>query len=209
MGVPTKTVAQLERVAGHPALDFANTVSWRGEDREIEYLRRYDDLVAWSRIAGLLAPRSAARLSRLGRAHPHRAALALARARSVREAIFHVGAALARGVAPSSRAVARVHAAHLAALRHARLAPIHRGTDVWAPTWAAADPQLAHPWWPVAAAFASLLEHPGTFPIGVCPDCSWLFLDASRNRSRRWCSSGDCGNRARGQRFRDKRRLAP
>jgi len=29
-----------------------------------------------------------------------------------------------------------------------------------------------------------------------------LVLDSSRNRSRRWCSSGDCGNRARGRRFR-------
>lgn len=24
--------------------------------------------------------------------------------------------------------------------------------------------------------------------------CGWLFVDLSRNRSRRWCSMEDCGN---------------
>jgi len=26
-------------------------------------------------------------------------------------------------------------------------------------------------------------------------DCAWLFLDESRNRSRRWCDMKVCGNR--------------
>jgi predicted RNA-binding Zn ribbon-like protein len=35
-----------------------------------------------------------------------------------------------------------------------------------------------------------------------CDDdgCGWLFLDTTRNHSRRWCSSGDCGNRDRARR---------
>ncbi|HYO32517.1 MAG TPA: CGNR zinc finger domain-containing protein, partial [Nocardioidaceae bacterium] len=39
-------------------------------------------------------------------------------------------------------------------------------------------------------------------------DCGWYFLDTSRNHSRRWCDSGDCGNRARVRAFaeRDRRR---
>jgi len=30
--------------------------------------------------------------------------------------------------------------------------------------------------------------------------CNWLFLDESRNRSRRWCSMESCGNRAKARR---------
>jgi predicted RNA-binding Zn ribbon-like protein len=30
--------------------------------------------------------------------------------------------------------------------------------------------------------------------------CGWLFLDTTRNHSRRWCSSRDCGNRDRARR---------
>ena len=32
--------------------------------------------------------------------------------------------------------------------------------------------------------------------------CRWAFFDASRNRSRTWCSMATCGNRAKAQRFR-------
>lgn len=35
--------------------------------------------------------------------------------------------------------------------------------------------------------------------IGRCDgdDCGWAFVDTSRGRNRRWCSSADCGNRHR------------
>jgi predicted RNA-binding Zn ribbon-like protein len=29
------------------------------------------------------------------------------------------------------------------------------------------------------------------------PTCGWLFLDSTRNRSRRWCDPAECGNRER------------
>jgi predicted RNA-binding Zn ribbon-like protein len=35
--------------------------------------------------------------------------------------------------------------------------------------------------------------------------CAWLFLDRTRNHSRRWCDMGDCGNRAKARRFRERR----
>ena len=38
------------------------------------------------------------------------------------------------------------------------------------------------------------------------PTCGWLFLDISRNRSRRWCDMADCGNRAKASRFYKKRK---
>jgi predicted RNA-binding Zn ribbon-like protein len=30
--------------------------------------------------------------------------------------------------------------------------------------------------------------------------CTWLFLDTPKNRSRRWCSVKDCGDRAKARR---------
>jgi len=38
--------------------------------------------------------------------------------------------------------------------------------------------------------------------------CSWVFHDASRNRSRRWCSMEVCGNRAKTRAYRERRRGA-
>lgn len=33
--------------------------------------------------------------------------------------------------------------------------------------------------------------------LKICPNCEWLFLDKSRNRSRNWCDMAVCGNRAK------------
>lgn len=38
------------------------------------------------------------------------------------------------------------------------------------------------------------------------PHCGWMFYDASRNRSRQWCSMAICGNRVKGREFRARRR---
>jgi predicted RNA-binding Zn ribbon-like protein len=35
--------------------------------------------------------------------------------------------------------------------------------------------------------------------VKLCPACRWLFLDRSKNQSRRWCDMKVCGNRAKAQ----------
>ena len=40
--------------------------------------------------------------------------------------------------------------------------------------------------------------------IRICPNCAWLFLDKSRNRSRLWCDMAVCGNRAKARRHRSR-----
>ena len=37
------------------------------------------------------------------------------------------------------------------------------------------------------------------------PDCRWLFLDRSKNRSRVWCEMATCGSRAKMSRYRRRR----
>ena len=36
------------------------------------------------------------------------------------------------------------------------------------------------------------------------PECRWGYLDASRNRSRRWCEMAGCGNRAKSRAWRER-----
>ena len=57
--------------------------------------------------------------------------------------------------------------------------------------------------WPIVESAAELLTSERRSRIGQCADdrgCGWLFLDATKNRSRRWCAMGDCGNRAKARR---------
>nr|WP_269091068.1 CGNR zinc finger domain-containing protein [Actinopolymorpha cephalotaxi] len=39
-------------------------------------------------------------------------------------------------------------------------------------------------------------------------DCEWAFLDASKNRSRHWCSMGSCGNRQKTRAYRARQKAA-
>src|SRR5256885_1943109 len=45
------------------------------------------------------------------------------------------------------------------------------------------------------------------------PDCLWLFVDTTKNRSRQWCSMQSCGNREKArrhyQRMRERRDISP
>jgi predicted RNA-binding Zn ribbon-like protein len=62
-----------------------------------------------------------------------------------------------------------------------------------------------------AAAVAALLRASArpTWPrLKACrgEDCRWVFLDGSRNTSRRWCDMAACGNRAKSAAFRGRHR---
>jgi predicted RNA-binding Zn ribbon-like protein len=46
--------------------------------------------------------------------------------------------------------------------------------------------------------------------VRVCEgaNCTWLFLDPTKNGSRRWCEMKSCGNRAKASRHRARARAA-
>lgn len=52
------------------------------------------------------------------------------------------------------------------------------------------------------------LQAQGAWPrLKACIDegCQWAFFDATRNRSRTWCSMEECGNREKTRRYRARR----
>jgi hypothetical protein len=64
---------------------------------------------------------------------------------------------------------------------------------------------------PVDALVASAAELVADGPIErlrICDNCTWLFLDHSRNGSRRWCSMEGCGNQIKSRRLTERRRTA-
>ena len=60
----------------------------------------------------------------------------------------------------------------------------------------------------VAASFADLLANGDPTRIKVCanPDCRWVILDESRNRSRRWCEEAVCGSLVKVRKHRSLKR---
>ena len=184
-------------VGGHVALDFTNTVGGFRRER-VERLVTYADLVAWGRAAGVVDDAEAAALTDLGAADPDAAAAALESARAQREALHRWLAAAVTGEDGDDADRARVARDVAAAHQEARLSPDPTRGPAWLVT--VADAGLALPARRLALATAELLAGEARQRIGLCGRCSWLFVDPSPSRRRRWCSMATCGNRAKAAR---------
>lgn len=185
--------------AGALCLDFANTVEDRPQGSS-EKLESYADLLAFAAQAESLAPPELEALGRRACRRPGAAAAVFTRALALRECLYRIFSALAAGDQPADGDLRHLNGELAEALARLRLAREGEGFG-W--RWSAPRDDLERPLWPLARSAADLLAAEHRDPIRECASesCSWLFLDRSRNRSRRWCDMTTCGNRAKAQRY--------
>jgi predicted RNA-binding Zn ribbon-like protein len=184
---------------GRDCLNFANTVGGRRPDQPYDYLCDYDDLVAWGRHAGLLTDDEARHLVEEASRRPGEAAQALAQAILLREAIYRIFSAIAAGGSPLVDDLMVLNNTLKVTLARLEVRATETGYSwAWRKEPEALDPML----WPVARSAGELLTSEDVERVRECAgdSCGWLFLDLSRNRSRRWCAMSDCGNRAKAKR---------
>jgi predicted RNA-binding Zn ribbon-like protein len=189
-----------ELVAGHPALDLVNTLDWRFRDTgPEELLPTYGDLVRFAEQCGLVSSAQARRLIRNTGAH------VVAEAQRMREAAARIFYAVIAGVAPPTEAIEDLERRYRAAETHR-----HLGWDESHLVWEFSDDGLApeFPLWILALKIGELLTSEDTNMIRACgnSECLWLFLDASKNHTRRWCDMKICGNRMKARRFKAQQR---
>jgi predicted RNA-binding Zn ribbon-like protein len=183
---------RVDLVSGWLCLDFANTVEPRCGPAERDHLHRYGDLVAWAHHARALD--DDAHASELLRASTDRPAAARAhfnRAIALREAVYEVFAAVARAAPPPPEQLAVIQRWYAAAARSATIVATGDGF-----TWAWPRADLDRPLYAVARSALDLLTTGPLERLKFCPDgfgCGWLFVDTTKNRSRRWCSMDTCG----------------
>jgi predicted RNA-binding Zn ribbon-like protein len=208
MAETTPSPASPKYVGGNAALDFANSL--RGRDDGVprgDHLGGYDDLLVWGEGAGLIERREARRLRSEAARRPREAAQTFGKAIALRETIYRIFRALADGHRPPRADLEALNAALAASLPHQILVEAEDGFG-----WAWEDtPALDRVLWPVLRAAAALLTSDRLPRVRECggDHCGWLFLDETKNRSRRWCEMSVCGNRAKARRHYDRsRRLA-
>jgi len=190
--------AAFELTGGALCLDFANTLGDRPRCRE-ERLESYQDLLAWSRQAGALAAPEVSALHGAALRHARRARRALGSALALRERLYGIFSALARGPSPAAADVEALNQALARILGRLRLV---RRKDGYGWGWSGEAAHLERMLWPVARSAAELLTSEEARDVRECAsgDCSWLFVDRSRTRRRRWCDMRTCGNRNKARR---------
>ena len=204
--IPPAPDHDIELSGGALALDFANTVGGTHDRPTHDHLRGYGDIARFAVLAGGLQPSVAKRLAQGAERDPRRAAAVYELGIKLREAIWAVFSALASGESP--RDVDLDLIADAAAAGRARSRLVYDRTGVGWSLAPDAD-ELERPLWGIAESAAEILtssELRDRVKECASGECEWVFLDRSRNRSRRWCDMSDCGNRAKARRFHAKRR---
>jgi predicted RNA-binding Zn ribbon-like protein len=187
---------------GSLCLDFVNTVSDRvGEPRE--HLNAYADLLEFERQAGAMPTAEVEELAVEAAADPEHARSVTSHAVATREVVYRIVRAIATDAVPDDRDLEALNAVLVDGLAKARLV---REGDAYRWSWAGDCSCLERPVWQVAHSAADLLASGRLDRVRLCGSdtCEWLFLDESRNRSRRWCDMSTCGNREKARRHYEK-----
>lgn len=194
---------EFEFSGGALCLDFVNTLGDRPHGRE-EHLAEWADLVSWAVQAGVVPMAEGRALVSAGRRRPRAAGRAFSRARDLRELLYRMFAGVAADDRPSGADVDTFNDVLAGAMSHTRL-DVRPGGFAWG--WRDDDSfeRLVRP---VVRSAAELLVSPDRDAVRECASdrCSWLFLDRSPARKRRWCSMKTCGNRDKVRRFYARRR---
>ncbi|HET9678996.1 MAG TPA: ABATE domain-containing protein [Gammaproteobacteria bacterium] len=189
----------LDRVGGHPALDFINTVhAWHGEEPGEDHLIDFAHLLRWNQLADLVGPRGSQALDSGSLAEQE---AAVAAARTLRQHLHKLFQAVVANTALPQASLDYLNAVIRDTVRWRKIAA--QGARVGC-SWNFTGAPPAAIIGPVAWKAVDLLEFGPVERIKQCPsdNCAWLFLDTSKNRSRTWCSMKACGNSAKVRAFR-------
>jgi predicted RNA-binding Zn ribbon-like protein len=196
--------------SGHPILEFTNTVGDHASEHPGETLFNYNDLIAWMKRVGLLGEERAQILMRNGVTQPDESMAVFARSLELREAIYRLFVAQTKGIPPTEGDLAILNSVLRNLTSGAQIGQ-ESGRFVW--QWNFDESALEAPLSIIALSAVELMTSENIKWVGQCADeggCGWLFVDTSKNHSRRWCDINDCGNRAKQRRYqrRTRSRLA-
>ena len=190
--------------SGVLCLEFANTSEWHASAHPVESLNSYTDLVGWGRRVELLDQAEVQRLQLKASKDAEAANAILQEAIHLRDTIYRIFEKITNQQAPASEDLDSLNAMLAKALPHLR---VIRTGDGFRWTWSITDEALNRLFWAVTCSTADLLTSERLARVKQCEDdrgCGFLFLDLSKNRSRRWCSMESCGNRAKVRRYRKR-----
>jgi predicted RNA-binding Zn ribbon-like protein len=188
-------------IAGELCLDFVNTLDNRPvPERLKELLCSYEDLTDWATHAGAIESSQRVALNAEAKAHPGKAAVVLRRAVELREALYRILEARLAGRSVDEKDRIEFSAALGEALARRQLIPTRNGFRL---DWPAEPVHLESVLWPIADSAGRLLTSEDLARVRECGDqtCRWLFVDRSKNHSRRWCDMKVCGNRTKVRKF--------
>ena len=201
-----RDAGNLKLLGGRLCLDFVNTLDWRGTDRPQEFLNTFHDLLSWCRHVGICSQEDIRKLYQMADRSNAEAKLVLNRAITLREAIYRLFAASITVRNPKKEDLTVFNKNLCRTMKNSLITATSDGY-----AWDIAGNKMKLDWIlnPIIHSAAKILVSDELKKVKTCADsaCGWLFIDVSRNQSRRWCDMKACGNRAKANRFYQKKQI--
>jgi predicted RNA-binding Zn ribbon-like protein len=193
----------LDFVGGVACLNFTNTAGGHTKIREVERIPTYGDAISWGLYAELISPAEAKALLALIKTDPKDAMHRVRELQLFRESLHRLVTAIAHKTEPQRADFTRVRGTIAKALSAAEMQP---GESEF--NWSADADALGLGTMisRVALSAHHMLSREKPSQLRQCQICTWLFIDRTKNQTRRFCRQDACGNKSRAERFYSKKR---
>lgn len=186
-------------------MDFINTVSWReSAEKRRDWFTSYAKLVDWCIHAKVLTGQQAKALLLKAEEKPSEAGDVVKQAIEMREVMYRIFKSISKETSPNPPDPELFNEFMCHFYQTLQVIP---EKDHYTLKFKQTEKNLDTMLPPILQSAVDLLVSKNDLErVKQCEGdpCGWLFFDTSRNRSRRWCSMADCGNRAKARRFYQK-----
>jgi len=206
MASKIRKAGNLELLGGPLCLNFTNTVNTRIPSRHHDYLAQYTDLIEWGRHVGILAENQTKYLEQEAKRNPAKAAELLNQAIVLRETIYRIFVAFARQKPPATADINALNTEIKRVFAKLQITPFKKGLQ-WG--WDRNHQAMDLPLYSIVKSAADLLTSAELPKVKQCANrehCDWMFLDTSKNQSRRWCCMSVCGSRNKSRQYYQRKR---
>lgn len=176
---------------GIACLNFVNTKDNRSKETGTDYLGQYRDLLDLCERLAVMPAKTRQVLERLARSYPDQARQEFDKAIALRELLYRVFSQLIEKGKPPELELQQLSTQVANALSYLEL---HFEKTTKEMKLIYTRPALEQPSWLMLQSAAELLTGKELSLLKKCPSCHWLFLDRSKNKSRKWCSMATCGD---------------
>lgn len=189
--VKNQLIDRMRLDGGMLGFDFVNTVPDRVDGTNRDHLQTFNDLIYWAKKTKILDGASFAVLEKAGLANERKAKEFLSEAKELRDLIYAMFQPLSQHQ--------KIKPADLAAfnklvLRYFPFLEIGLQKDGFVEQWNFGTHIFYAITAPILKSAYDLLLSDKLHRVKQCPNCGWLFLDATKNGKRKWCSMQDCGS---------------
>jgi predicted RNA-binding Zn ribbon-like protein len=181
-------------------LDFVNTVGEHAAKEVSEKLKSWADLLKWVREARYLERQEIREFEERFTAQPFLGERLVATAVQFREALYRI---LLAKMQEEPAAKMDLETLNDMLTRSPVILRIESVKNRFECARKSSSLDEARLFGPIAWSAAELLASGKLTLTRQCANatCGWLFLDLTKNHSRKWCDMGDCGSRAKAQRY--------